>query len=168
MAGGPLAAAAALMRSFAMSDGIPRLRRALAADAPGLAALSEQLGYPVALEAIRQRLAHVLGLATDVVLVACDGSGVVIGWIHGSEQHLLEEEPRCEIMGLVVDRQRRRQGIGAHLIEALEQWARDRGLTGMSVRSNVVRVESHPFYEGRGYRRQKTQHVYRKPLIPVR
>jgi hypothetical protein len=37
-------------------------------------------------------------------------------------------------------------------------------VTEISVRSNVVRLEFHPFYEHLGYRRAKTQHVYRKPL----
>jgi hypothetical protein len=32
------------------------------------------------------------------------------------------------------------------------------------VRSNVERVESHPFYEGIGYQRTKTSHIYRKEL----
>jgi hypothetical protein len=34
----------------------------------------------------------------------------------------------------------------------------------MTVRSNVVRAESHPFYERLGYVRSKTQHAYRKHL----
>ena len=41
-----------------------------------------------------------------------------------------------------------------------------RGLPEVSVRSNVVREESHPFYERLGYTRAKTQHVYRKALPP--
>ena len=32
------------------------------------------------------------------------------------------------------------------------------------VRSNVVRPESHPFYEKIGYERKKTQHVYARSL----
>jgi hypothetical protein len=32
------------------------------------------------------------------------------------------------------------------------------------VRSNVLRHAAHPFYEGLGYVRQKSQHVYRKHL----
>jgi hypothetical protein len=36
------------------------------------------------------------------------------------------------------------------------------GLAVVTVRSNVVRVESHPFYERLGHVRGKTQHVYTK------
>ena len=38
----------------------------------------------------------------------------------------------------------------------------------MSVRSDIVRAESHPFYQRVGYERAKTQHVYRKRLPPRR
>ena len=39
-----------------------------------------------------------------------------------------------------------------------------RGLSSLTVRSNVVRELSHPFYESLGYSRRKTQHVYHKAL----
>ena len=73
------------------------------------------------------------------------------GWIHAAEQDLVETERRCEILGLVVDGRRRRGGIGRRLVAEAERWAASRGLRQMSVRSNVVREESHPFYEAQGY-----------------
>jgi hypothetical protein len=36
------------------------------------------------------------------------------------------------------------------------------GLHTVVVGSNVVRAESHPFYEGIGYQRTATSHTYRK------
>ena len=140
------------------------IRDAAAADAPAMAALSSQLGYPVAVDALAGRLARILARADQIVLVACAGGREVAGWIHAAEQEMLESDRRCEILGLVVDQRRRRLGIGRHLVAAVEQWASSRGLGGMSVRSNIVRAESHPFYERLGYERTKTQHVYRKRL----
>jgi hypothetical protein len=43
-------------------------------------------------------------------------------------------------------------------------WAAGRALDVITVRSNVARAESHPFYERLGYVRAKTQHAYRKHL----
>jgi GNAT superfamily N-acetyltransferase len=63
-----------------------------------------------------------------------------------------------------VDLGHRRRGVGQELVAAVEWWALGRGVTEISVRSNVVRAESHPFYQRLGYRRTKTQHVYRKPI----
>jgi GNAT superfamily N-acetyltransferase len=68
----------------------------------------------------------------------------------------------------VVDTDHRGLGIGRRLVEALEAWAADRGLPEIAVRSNILRIESHPFYDRLGYRRAKTQHSYRKELTRPR
>lgn len=141
------------------------LRQALPDDANRLAELSTVLGYPVSAIAMRQRLTHLLGDG-ELVLVA-EQSGSVVGWVHGSEQELLESGRRCEILGLVVDQEHRRQGIGRQLILAVEQWARERGILQVAVRSNVQRIASHEFYQRLGYHRAKTQHAYRKSLEPI-
>jgi GNAT superfamily N-acetyltransferase len=145
-------------------DEIPTVRYAVPADAHRLAELSDILGYPAPSDSIKTRLDRLLGRAEEVVLVAALPSGHVLGWIHGSEQELLESGCRCEILGLVVDPEYRGHGVGRRLVAAVEQWASRRGLEQMTVRSNVLRAESHPFYERLGYRRAKTQHAYRKRL----
>jgi GNAT superfamily N-acetyltransferase len=140
------------------------IRTATADDAPCLAELSGMLGYPVSSEAMRLRLERLLGEDGEIVLVAEQPPGTVVGWLHGSEQELLESGARCEILGLVVDEVHRRQGIGRALVAAVEAWALQRGLQQVAVRSNIARIESHGFYEHLGYIRTKTQHAYRKAL----
>ena len=142
----------------------PRVRPAQLDDAPRLAALSAELGYGVADDTIRARLARLIARSSDVVLVAESVEGEVVGWVHGAEQELLEAERRCEILGLVVDAAHRGRGAGRRLVGAVEQWAGSRGVELIAVRSNVARTESHPFYERLGYVRVKTQHAYRKRL----
>jgi GNAT superfamily N-acetyltransferase len=132
-------------------------------DAARLDGLVAQLGYPSRPDAIRARLERVLASPGDLLRVAEVG-GDVVGWVHAAEEELFESGRRCEIRGLVVDRAARRSGVGGALVAAVEAWARERGLPEVSVRSNVVREESHPFYARLGYARIKTQHVYRKPL----
>ena len=139
------------------------LRPAAPADAARLDALVAQLGYPSRPDALRERVARLAGQADQLLLVA-EAGGAVVGWLHAAEEELFESGRRCEIRGLVVDRAHRRGGVGRTLVAAAEAWARGRGLPEMSVRSNVVREESHPFYAGLGYARAKTQHVYRKAL----
>ena len=72
-----------------------------------------------------------------------------------------------EIIGLVVDAATRRVGIGRTLVTLIERWALERGYSILLVRSNVVRQESHPFYDQLGYERVKTQHSYKKVLNAV-
>jgi GNAT superfamily N-acetyltransferase len=147
-----------------MSPDGPRIRPVTREDAGAVAALSGQLGYPVAAEAIASRLERLLGRDDQLVLAAVADHGELAGWIHAAEQDLVEAERRCEILGLVVDGRRRRGGIGRGLVAEAERWAASRGLRQMSVRSNGAREESHPFYEAQGYGRVKTQRVYRKPI----
>jgi GNAT superfamily N-acetyltransferase len=141
----------------------PIIRPATIGDADRVAELSGTLGYPVTGETMAERLGRVLQLETHTVLVA-EISGEIVGWTHGAEQELLELGFRCEILGLVVAEGQRGRGTGRRLVEAVEQWARDRGLEQIFVRSNIIRPESHPFYERIGYERYKTQHAYRKRL----
>jgi GNAT superfamily N-acetyltransferase len=139
------------------------IRKANTADSTRIAELSGTLGYAVSAELMGERLARVLSLDTHAVFVA-ETAGEIVGWIHGAEQQILESGCVCEIWGLVVAENQRGRGTGRLLIQAIEEWARTRGLNEMSVRSNVIRPESHQFYERIGYERFKTQHAYRKAL----
>ena len=141
------------------------IRLATTGDSHRLAKLSEVLGYPVSPAAMARRLHRVLTRREDVVFVAEQAGSGITGWIHGAERGTLESDQRCEILGLVVEPTYRTLGIGRQLVTALEQWAKSRGLEEMAVRSNVMRVEAHPFYERLGYRRIKTSHTYRK-VVP--
>ncbi len=140
-----------------------RVRRATVADLPRLAELSEQMGYPNAAEAMAARLARLDARGPAAVFVA-EHDGRVAGWIHVGEHVTLEGDPASEIYGLVVDRDARRHGIARALVAAAERWAAARGFAILRVRSNIVRPDSHPFYEGVGFTRTKTQHVYQKKV----
>jgi GNAT superfamily N-acetyltransferase len=139
------------------------VRRAKTTDAPGVAALSGILGYPVDGDTMQRRLQQLGGREEHIVFVA-EMNGEMVGWIHGVERDILVAERIGEICGLVVAEGRRTSGVGRRLVDAVEQWALGRGLDQVSVRSNIVRTESHPFYEKLGYTRLKTQHAYRKQL----
>ncbi len=143
------------------------IREATPADAAAIARLSGVLGYPAEEDVVRARLERLLARPEDVVFAAdLPGAGLV-GWLHAAAQETLESGRGCELVGLVVDADHRRLGAGRLLVEAAERWARAHGLDRVSVRSNVVRAESHPFYERLGYTRAKTQHAYRKRLAPA-
>ena len=145
---------------FFVSD--VNIRKAAIADAAAIARLSETLGYPVSAAIMAERLARVLDRDEHVVFVV--DTTEVVGWIHAAEQEILEVDRFCEIWGLVVADGQRGKGIGRRLIDAVDQWALGRGLNTILVRSNIVRPESHPFYERVGFARYKTQHAYRKHL----
>jgi GNAT superfamily N-acetyltransferase len=141
----------------------PSIRSARPEDAPALAALCAQLGYPLTAEAVRDNLKHIEAGGGHQVLVAVAG-GAVVGWLHVREEWALESGGRAEIAGLVVDAAWRNLGIGARLVAEGEAWARTRGHTRLRVRSRVEREEAHRFYRRLGFQDTKVQAVLDKPL----
>jgi GNAT superfamily N-acetyltransferase len=141
------------------------IRAARAADAAEMARLSAELGYPVSVMEMSRRLAAMLRDERHHVAVASRGDEL-LAWMHVERRISLEGGERTELMGLVVDARARRNGWGGKLVDEAERWARARGLTSLTVRSNVARDGAHPFYESLGYSRSKTQHVYTKALSP--
>ena len=121
------------------------------------------LGYPNRPVVIADRLKRLLPRSGDLVVVA-DQLPPVMGWVHAQEQEILDSGRRCEILGLVVSPEVRGRGVGRQLVATVEEWAAQRGIVQLAVRSNIVRTESHPFYERLGFVRLKTQHAYRKQL----
>ncbi len=145
------------------------LRPARSGDAAELARLSAQLGYPQQAVEFERRLRRLLISADHRIVVATESGtsvegGRLLGFIAIERRLTLELGERVEIVGLVVDDSARRRGIGQALVRTAEDWARTIGVGDVAVRSNVVRDESHPFYERNGFERTKTQHVYRKRL----
>lgn len=136
-------------------------RAATPDDAAEIARLSGQLGYPVEASVMATRLRLLLPRVDHFIQVVAEGSRL-LGWIAAERRLSLETGDRIEIVGLVVDRDAHRGGIGSALVAATVEWARSHGSPRLLVRSNVAREESHPFYERLGFTRIKTQHVYRR------
>ena len=146
------------------------IRRCRPSDAQAVAELATELGYPTDAAQAAARLEVLRGRAEDAIFVTED-EGVVGGWLHARETRELESEPCSEIAGLVVAAPRRGQGFGKALVEAALAWAADRGLATMRVRSNVVRQDTHRWYQAAGFKVLKTQAVFSRSttilLLPL-
>ena len=132
-------------------------------DAAEVARLCTELGYPTTTDEMTARLGVVISAGDGQVFVVDEDIGL-LGWIAIELRTTLETGRKAEIVGLVVDAGAHRSGIGKALIATAEAWVRQQGLEVVMVRSNTARIESHPFYEGVGFVRRKSQHVYFKQL----
>jgi GNAT superfamily N-acetyltransferase len=142
-----------------------QIRTARLADAPRLAELSTQLGYPSTAAQVEARLARLPADGSHIVYVAEQEGGSVVGWVHVHANPTVETDARAEVAGLVVDLRCRNAGIGRRLMEAAENWAREKGLPAVTLRSNIIREGARRFYESLGYTLIKTQHAFRKELV---
>jgi GNAT superfamily N-acetyltransferase len=139
------------------------IRPARLEDAPALANLATQLGYPSSSVQVEERLRRVLADPNHCVATAVSGDAIA-GWVHAYLCCLVESDPHVEVGGLVIDQTYRGIGIGTKLLEKVEEWARENCCGTVSVRSNVNRQQAHKFYLSRGYKLIKSQHAFRKQL----
>jgi GNAT superfamily N-acetyltransferase len=137
------------------------IREITLADAATAASLSGELGYPASPEVMQERIAS---LSPDHVVYVASMAGQVAAWIDVSVTHHLQSDPRAEIGGLVVSSELRSRGIGRALVARAEQWACERGLQSVVVRSQIAHEAAHNFYLREGYVRTKTSAVFTKQL----
>jgi GNAT superfamily N-acetyltransferase len=140
------------------------IRLVRSADAPRIAELSGQLGYPATTKEIAARLRKLKTAEPNALFVADSTGSGIVGWAHISVNHLVESGTRAELNTLIVAEGQRSLGAGARLLEAAEAWAKEHGCPSISVRSNILRDRAHAFYQRQGYEHYKTQKAFRKIL----
>ena len=133
-------------------------------DAEAVAQLSGELGYPAAVPKMADRIRSYRALADHVTYVACLAEDRVVAWIDVGVAHHLQAEPYAEIGGLVVANGMRNANIGSRLVARAEQWAAERGIRTVRVRSQIARERAHRFYLRLGYERTKTSAVFSKEI----
>jgi len=136
-------------------------RRATAADAPAIAALFTDEGYPAGPSDIRVRLTR-FDSSTARVVVA-EHEGAILGFI---AVHAL---PRFEhddwilrILALVVDAGARERGVGRALMAEAERIGVEVGATFVEVTAGHHRPEARHLYESLGYDSTVTAYLRKK------
>ena len=137
------------------------IRTAQSRDAEALSALSAELGYPVPPDLMRERVTQ---FSTEHAVLVAEFDGRVIGWIDVGLSFHLQSGTRAEIGGLVVAADSRGRGIGSQLLERAEQWAKEKGVEEVLLRSNAKRTDAHRFYLREKYTQTKTSAVFLKKL----
>jgi predicted N-acetyltransferase YhbS len=139
------------------------IRTAEEHDAAPITDLSGELGYENKKEDIQNRLKLLLSDDDHCVFVALYNDKIV-GWIHGFFTVRIESDFFVEIGGLVVKNNVRGNGIGKKLVDKVIEWAEFKKCRIIRVRSNVIRKESHRFYENIGFKINKEQKIFDKRL----
>lgn len=139
------------------------IRNARIGDGPALALLAGQLGYPTTAGEVQTRLSRYIDSEEARVIVA-EFRGQVVGWTSIETVDHFYLDRFAEISGLVVDADHRGRGIGHALMREAERWTAGKGLSVLRLKTNIVRVEAHRFYENMGFERTKTRYTSVKKL----
>jgi GNAT superfamily N-acetyltransferase len=139
------------------------IRNAAINDSESITELSNQLGYATLNTDIQNRLKSIFNHPDHCVFVATNDDNI-IGWIHGFYAMRVESDFFVEIGGLVVSNNFRKNGIGKKLVDKVVQWTETKNCKKVRVRCNVIRTESHRFYEKIGFEINKEQKIFDKRL----
>ena len=140
-----------------------RLRPMTAGDVADSAPLLAQLGYPMTLDELAQRVREVLATPHHLLLIAETG-GRLAGLVHVYVRPAIENPREAVVQALVVDERWRRAGVGRRLMMAAERWGKDQDCRSVVLSSNTARLPAHAFYTALGYRLAATSCIFRKPL----
>ena len=120
-------------------------------DAPRLAALLGQLGYPTTEAAVHERLDHWLDDPSSW-LIGADDDGDLVGVAALHIMPMLEVTGKLgRLLALVVDERYRSRGVGQSLVTATEEQALAAGCAKMEVTSSRHRTRTYEFYKLLGY-----------------
>lgn len=140
------------------------VRKAVQEDAYSIYLLSKSaLGYDYPPTKTADKLKVVLTDSTQAVFVACANEKVV-GYIHLANYDVLYAPNYQNILGLAVDADFRRCGVGSALLTAAEKWAQSRNACGIRLCSGAARIGAHAFYKQMGYTETKIQKNFKKEV----
>ncbi len=120
--------------------------------------LSKQLGYNVEKEYVLECIKNKND--SEIVFVAEEDK--VIGWINLRINKTYISKPYGEIVGFVVDENRRNKGVGKKLLEKSELWVKMKGVSKILLHTNVKRIDAHKFYKRNKYKYIKDSKLFRK------
>ncbi|MCT1179382.1 GNAT family N-acetyltransferase [Lactococcus lactis] len=140
------------------------IRKAEMKDYLDIARLSGVLGYPISEVAVKKNLARILKDADHEFLVFELGERVTAFIEAEIYAPVYAEQVMLNVLGLVVDEKNQGQGIGAQLLNALEEKAKAREIKVIRLNSGVQRHEAHQFYEHQGYTSNHSQKSFLKFL----
>ncbi|MGN6870137.1 MAG: GNAT family N-acetyltransferase [Solirubrobacteraceae bacterium] len=127
------------------------VRPARFADAPALAHLLTELGYPQDAEQTLAQLAAWAGDPRGTVLVAepdRSPAGLIAAY---ANRHMERPGSFVRVVALAVDPTRQRSGLGRRLLAAVEAWAADLGCREIEITSSRHRADAHAFYRALGF-----------------
>lgn len=122
------------------------------------------LGYDYDLDKQRNNLEAVLNDKTQVIFVAVLGNKVV-GYIHLTSYDVIYTNTYKNCLGLAVDNDYKRMGIGSALLKQGETWAKENGAVGIRLCSGIERENAHKFYKSQGYIENKLQKKFEKGIL---
>lgn len=129
-----------------------RIREAKPSDSDRIAELIGQLDHEIDEKSVRKNLGKLKKLGELPLVAMLDKKVVGLCGVHAMVT-VHRPAPVGRITVLVVAEEARGRNIGRMLVDAAEEWSRERGCQIIEVTSNDRRAAAHAFYRRMGYER---------------
>lgn len=138
------------------------VRKAKVSDAEDIYYINKtSLGYDYDSEKQRNKIKNIINDSTQIIFVAAVENKVV-GYIHLTNYDVIYADNYKNCLGLAVDNDYKRMGIGSALLSQGEVWAKENGAVGIRLCSGIERESAHKFYLSQGYIENKLQKNIKK------
>lgn len=138
------------------------IRKAVISDSYDIYHINKtSLGYDYDYEKQKAKIKAVLNDNSQVIFVADIGDKVV-GYIHLANYDVIYADNFKNCLGLAVDNDFKRNGIGSELLSRGEEWAKEHGAVGIRLCLGMEREKAHKFYLSQGYVENKIQKNLKK------
>lgn len=142
----------------------PRIRDAEPGDLPRLLELIRSLGHEIDEKSLKKNLKSLKKTGETPLVAVLDKR--LVGMCGIARRIVVHRPaPLGRITILVVAKDAQGQGIGRMLVDAAEQWMREKGCRLVEVTSNDKRTAAHAFYRHMGY--ERTSIRFAKKLAPA-
>jgi N-acetylglutamate synthase-like GNAT family acetyltransferase len=132
------------------------IREAIIDDIKSIQELSLQLGYNYPIKKMKLKLNQILNNPEHIILIALKNNQV-IGYIHVEIYRVLYADDLLNILGIVVDKSCRNQGVGTTLLKSTEKLSIKLNCRGIRANSGASREKAHLFYKRNGFDNEKDQ-----------
>ncbi len=137
------------------------LRPATIADAPRIAEMFTEEGYPAGASAIEGRLARFA--SDDSVVIVAEHGGELLGFIAFHVIARFEHDDTfVRIVALVVDSGARGRGVGHVLINEAERFGRERAAAFVEITAGHHRPAARHLYDSLGYDANLTAYLRKR------
>ena len=119
------------------------------------------LGYDYDSDKQKIKIQNVIKDDSQVIFVA-EFDNKVVGYIHLVNYDVIYADNYKNCLGLAVDNDYKRIGIGSALLSQGEKWAKENGAVGIRLCSGIERENAHMFYFANGYKENKIQKNLKK------
>lgn len=113
---------------------------------------------------LEDKILDVLNHDDEKIFIAvCDDE--VIGYIYVNIYDVLYQEPIANVVSFILNMNKKHNGVGKTLIEAAENWAKDKGIKKARIVSDVNRTHGHSLFKKLGYVINETDFEFKKALM---